>query len=60
MGPSISASIQESEVALNFNPDPGFGKGAWEHDGWELKLLIKPAKVRILSYFVWYYVYIHL
>ena len=45
-GPSISASIQENEVSLSFKPDLDCSEGTWEKDGWELKLLIRPPKVR--------------
>ena len=47
-GPSMSASIKENEISLNFKPDLDCSRGTWEKDGWELQLLIRPPKVRII------------
>ena len=54
-GPSISASIQENDVSLRFKPDLNRSEGTWEKDGWELKLLMRPPKVRKKPSFITVY-----
>ena len=49
-GPSETVTIQGNEISLIFKPHLGAPEGNWEKDGWELKLLKNPPKVRsILS-----------
>ena len=43
-GPSISVSMNSSEISMDVKPDVGIPEEAWETNGWRLTPLV-PATV---------------